>query len=155
MEERICTFFGHRNTFLSQEELMKLESVIAELIEEGINTFFFGGFGEFDRACGTTVQKLKRRYPYICLHFVTPYIAVNNWRLKEAAASGVFDSIIYPGLEDVHYKAAIEERNKYMVNKAECVIAYVNYAAGGAYQACRYAGKNGKRLINLGGNNAD
>lgn len=146
--ERICTFFGHRVTFLDEAESAKLESVIAGLIEEGIDTFFFGGYSDYDRQCRLAVQKLKEKYPHIRLHYVTPYIGENSRRLREA--SGLYDSIIYPGLEDVHYKAAIGERNKYMVDKAECVVAHIDFKAGGAYEAYVLAAAKGKRIINLG-----
>ena len=63
----------------------------------------------------------------------------------------VLDSIlaIYPELEKVPPKFAILHRNRYMIDKADIVITYIQYTKGGAYQAYLYAKKQGKNIIEL------
>ena len=46
-------------------------------------------------------------------------------------------------------KFAISYRNKYMVETADYVIAYVSRAFGGAYMTYRHAKRKGKEIFNL------
>ncbi|MBR2044391.1 MAG: hypothetical protein IJ946_08660 [Clostridia bacterium] len=48
-----------------------------------------------------------------------------------------------------HPKAALEERNREMVDRADLIICYVNREFGGAYKAMKYAEKRQKPIINL------
>ena len=50
---------------------------------------------------------------------------------------------------DIPLKYAILQRNRYMIEKADLVFAYVNKAYGGAYQAFTFAQRLGKKIINL------
>ncbi len=61
-----------------------------------------------------------------------------------------YDSVVYPGIEDKPPKFAITYRNRYMIDKADLVIAYINHEWGGAYKTYSYAKRKGKRIINLG-----
>ena len=60
-----------------------------------------------------------------------------------------YDSIIYPEIENKPRKFAIFYRNRYMVEKADYVVAYVEHSWGGAYQAYKYAKGKGKSVYNL------
>ena len=60
-----------------------------------------------------------------------------------------YDGIIYPELEDKPKKFAIFYRNQWMVDRADCVIAYVVRTWGGAYATYQYAKKKGKEVFNL------
>lgn len=48
-----------------------------------------------------------------------------------------------------HPKSAIQIRNKYMVNRSDLVIFYVETTSGGAYQTMKYADKQCKNIINI------
>jgi len=61
-----------------------------------------------------------------------------------------FDRIIVPfELAEVHYKAAITKRNRWMVDASDYVIAFVYRDFGGAYTTLKYAQRSGKRIIQL------
>ena len=61
-----------------------------------------------------------------------------------------YDEIIIPTvLAGVHYKAAITMRNRWLVDRVDCVIAYVYRDFGGALETVKYAQKQGKPVINL------
>ena len=55
----------------------------------------------------------------------------------------------YPEIEDKPKKYAITYRNRYMMEQADFVIAYVSHNFGGAYAAYRHAKRRGKTVFNL------
>ena len=48
-----------------------------------------------------------------------------------------------------NYKAAIQKRNRWLVDRADFLIAYLFRDFGGAYETVKYAKKQGKPVINL------
>ena len=50
-----------------------------------------------------------------------------------------------------HPKAAIQLRNREMVDRAELVLCCIERKSGGAYQTVLYAKKQNKQIINLAG----
>ena len=49
----------------------------------------------------------------------------------------------------VHFKAAIQLRNRKMIERSDLVICYVERNNGGAYHALQYAKRIGVQTINL------
>ena len=79
-----------------------------------------------------------------CL-LVIPYL---SFRIRERK---YFDDILYPeGFEKYHFKAAILERNRFMVNHSSYALCYVDHDWGGAAKTYRLAVRQGLRSINLG-----
>lgn len=58
--------------------------------------------------------------------------------------------IVYDQMYTCHYKKAISERNRYMIDCSDKVIFYVDYPCGVAYQMYLYAKKSKKKVINFG-----
>ena len=48
-----------------------------------------------------------------------------------------------------HPKAAIQLRNREMVDRADLIISYIDHKSVGAYQTIQYAEKKEKPVINL------
>lgn len=69
--------------------------------------------------------------------------------MNDFTKSKLYDSIIYPPIENTPPKFAIIKRNEWMVNKSDLIIAYVNRSYGGAYKSFAYAEKKKKTIINL------
>ena len=61
------------------------------------------------------------------------------------------DIIIYEAEKKPHFKRAITERNRFMIDMVDLVIVYVDKQEGGAYQAMRYAQLQSKELVVLRG----
>ena len=59
------------------------------------------------------------------------------------------DVIIPPELIGVHYKAAIKARNRWMIDNSDVVMAYTIRDYGGAFDAMKYAIKNGRNVIKI------
>ena len=60
-----------------------------------------------------------------------------------------YDEIIYPEIEHIPPRFGISHRNKWMVEKADSVIAYVEHGWGGAYQTYQHAKRKKKEIWNL------
>lgn len=52
-----------------------------------------------------------------------------------------------------HPKSAIQVRNRSIVDRSDLVICCIQHKSGGAYQAVRYAEKQGKKIVNLADEN--
>lgn len=80
---------------------------------------------------------------------VPPYM-YNKRNTEKAYYEYCYDEIIIPEeLCTVHYKAAIQKRNRWMVDRADYLTAYLFRDFGGAYEAVKYAKRQGKSKINL------
>ncbi len=135
-------FIGHNECYsLSEDEL---NAVIIRCINEGVSKFYSGGHGYFDRICAMTVFKLKKQYPHIKNILVIPYLSFNIFD------KDIFDEIVFPdGFEKYHYKAAIPQRNKYMVRLSDIAICYINHSWGNAVKTFDFAKRNKLKIINL------
>ncbi len=136
----IVTFCGHREVNEPETVKVWLEEVVDSLIHEGADTFYLGGYGQFDAMAAAVVRNKKERYPQIRSVLVLPYLDRNY----DASA---YDETLYPPLENVPRRYAITRRNEYMVNHADVVVAYVVYSFGGAYKTLCYVERNHKRVV--------
>ena len=80
---------------------------------------------------------------------VLPY-AKAEFRDNEQSYLEYYDEVeICSESANAHPKAAIQLRNRVMVDHSDLVICYVKHKSGGAYKTIQYAEKQGKRIINL------
>lgn len=112
-------------------------------------SFFSGGYGAFDSFALFVGKEFKKTHPNTSLVFVTPYITIEYQKNHLEYLKTMYDDIIYPELEKVPLKFAISHRNKWMVEKADIVVAYVLHASSGAYKTYKYARTKGKEIFNL------
>lgn len=90
------------------------------------------------------------------------YTVMSNYHLRDKRlslkAKGLLSQMLslpedwdYPeGFEKYHFKAAILERNRFMVNHSSYALCYVDHDWGGAAKTYRLAVRQGLRIINLG-----
>lgn len=136
----IVTFCGHREIEQTTEVEEWLQTVIHGLIEQGATTFYLGGYGAFDGLAASVLRKEKKNHPWIELILVLAYL---NGR-QDAAG---YDGSVYPELEKIPRRFAILHRNRWMVQSADVVVAYVLHDWGGAATTLRYAKQKRKRII--------
>ena len=137
----VCTFFGHRDTPCNVETA--LVRVLKDLIEKkGVNDFYVGNNGNFDRLVLNTLRALKNEYPHISYSVVLSCLTKDN-------EYDVDETIIFDDFESVPGKFAISKRNDWMIKQSDVVVAYVVYSFGGAYQFVKKAELKGKEIINL------
>ena len=143
----IIAFFGHADFAGSVTIREKLIEVLRSCAENEKIELLFGGYGAFDRFAFETGKIFRALYPQTKLVLVTPYLS-NTKTLQEKEKG--YDETIYPPIESVPKKFAISARNKWMAEKANMIIAYVDHDWGGAYQVCLYAFRKGKKIVQLG-----
>ena len=140
----IVTFCGHSNLFDSDGSISaKLVEVLAQLIAEGADQFYLGGYGAFDSLAAKTVKELQKEHPQIHSTLVLPYL---NRDYNET----LYDDTTFPPLEKVPRRYAISRRNEWMVDQADVIVASVDHGWGGAAKTLEYAQRKKKRIINLG-----
>jgi len=147
----IITFIGHSSLKKSDELYDLIESVILDNIDErDKNMFYCGGYGDFDEICRKVSFGFKKHFKNIEVVFVSPYYTLQQQRkIENLMKNNIYDTVIYPELENVPLKFAINYRNRWMIERADLIIAYVDREYGGAYNALRFAEKMKKKIINL------
>ena len=147
----IITFVGHGTLHITEELTNNICSTIKNNIknQERI-TFYCGGYGDFDNHCSSICRKIKAEYPSCEVVFVTPYITpAQQEKMKYLVDAKLYDSTIYPPIENALPRFAITKRNEWMVTEADLIIAYVSHTYGGAYKTLEYARRKKKTIINL------
>ena len=148
----VISFLGHRTLYGADDLFEAVKNAIVKNtnFDEKV-TFFCGGYGDFDDLCARVCRSIKTHYENCEIVFVTPYMTVSQQeKNKEWIKLKLYDSILYPPLEQVPLKFAICERNKWMIDQSDFIIFYVEHPYGGAYQGFRYSQRKGKRGLNLG-----
>lgn len=135
----VCTFFGHRDsptTIYSQ-----LKNEIIKLIEsDGVDTFYIGNHGNFDNTVISVLKEIKTEFTHIRFYVVLAYMPT---------CPSEYPTILPDGIETVSKKGAIEYRNRWMVERADFVITYIERKNGGASKFATLASKKCKKVINL------
>jgi len=139
-----CTFFGHHDC--PAEIKPKLRETIIELIEKGVDCFYVGNHGAFDRMARSCLRELSQDYPQICYSVVLAYLPQKHDEFDRRDFS---DTILPEGIETVPRRFAITWRNKWMLERSEYVITYITHGWGGAAQFAELAEKKGKFIFNL------
>ena len=141
----VCTFFGHRDCPASVEPALR--QTLAELIERhGVDRFYVGRQGAFDAMARAVLRQLKQQYPHIRYAVVLERLPGKR---GEPAAPELADTIFSEGLEDAPPRWAISYRNRWMLEQADVVVAYVTRSWGGAAQFAARAARQKKPVINL------
>lgn len=143
--------FGHRDFRAHSLLDEKLFVLIRDLIvEKPFVEIYLGRNGEFDCYAASLIKRVQKAFgnansTLIC---VLPYFDKNICYYE-----AYYDSIIIPAcLHNIHPKGAITKRNRWMVERADLFIGYIEQENGGAYQAMKYAQKLKKPIINLAKN---
>ena len=145
-------FFGHRevdNSFKIEE---RLEEEIYRLLQEHEYVdFLVGRDGEFDQLASSAVLRVRKRYrdDNSSLILVLPYARAEYLNNEESYHNYYSEVEISYEASKAHPKAAIQIRNREMVDRADLVICYIEHEKGGAWQTVDYAMKQGKTVINL------
>ena len=147
----IITFVGHGTLNISNELSDKIKKAIEDNIAEKDHvTFYCGGYGDFDNHCARLCREIKATYPKCEVVFVTPYLTSSQQaKMKYLLDMKLYDTTVYPPLENVLPRFAISKRNEWMVEQADLVIAFVAHEYGGAYKTLRYAERKKKKIIQL------
>ena len=138
-----CTFFGHREC--PTLDSARLESALEALIAEGADTFYVGHQGQFDAMVLSCLRRLRERHRQITACVVLAYLPGPGREDPYA------DCSIFPeGMEGIHPRFAIEERNRWMISRSDFCLCCIDHTWGGAWKFARQAKGKGLRVRNLG-----
>ena len=154
----VCCFTGHRRFSFGGNERHpecvrikdKLREQIVEAIDTGHSHFIAGGALGVDTWAARIVLELRREYPRITLEIAIPCKGqASKWNASDRAA---YEEVCYHAdkvtmvTNDEYVSGCMQRRNRYMVDKADLVIAVFNGTSGGTAQTIRYAGQMGKNV---------
>ena len=132
-----CFFIGHRETDASILPLLT-EIVERHVTEYGVDVFYVGNYGNFDRLAAQAVVAVKKHHPQIVLSMLIPYHPAQRPNVLPLG----FDNSFYPpGMEKVPRRFAIVRANRYMVEHVEYLISCVWHPASNAKELTEYAKK--------------
>ena len=148
MDVFTVSLFGHREI----DDLRRLKGRLVPIIKELIQTkeyisFLVGRNGEFDEYVASLIKHTQKEVgkENNDLTLVLPYKVTDLEYYQK-----YYDNVMIPeSVCGAHPKSAITLRNRWMVEQADLVVAYVERDTGGAYTAMRYAKKCNKDVVNL------
>ena len=134
-----CVFTGHRDL---QEDFSKksLKNAILEMIKLGADTFFCGMAIGFDLTAAEVLLSLKKKNPSLKLIACIPcfgqekYFSKADQKRYVSILKKVDEKVI---LADAYYKGCMQVRDKYMTERADCMIAYCKKKEGGTAYTVR------------------
>ncbi len=136
----IVTFCGYSRGDHDEAVYAWLIDTLRNLIAEGAEIFYLGGYGSFDLMAAGYVNEVKKDNPSIRSSLVQPYI-------DREYDTAPYDKTLYPALESVPPLFAISKRNEWMVSSADVVVAYVTHDWGGVSATLDFAARCKKRTI--------
>ena len=136
----IVAFCGHREVEEQEQVREWLEHTVETLLQRGATQFYLGGYGGFDRMAAAAVQCAKQGNRPAESILVLSYLDRN-------ISTELYDSSVYPPLENVPKRFAIVRRNRWIVDHADIIVAYVLHDWGGAAEMLRYAVRRQKEII--------
>ncbi len=118
MDIYTVSFFGHREIERASEIESKLDKLLYDLItQKQYVEFLIGRDGEFDLLAASAIRRAVSSYSYgnTSLILVLPYMKA-EYRDNEQSYLSYYDEVeICSNSSDVHYKSAIQVRNRCMV----------------------------------------
>ena len=145
-------FFGHRSIFNTSPVLERLDGVVENLIKEKEYVeFLVGRNGDFDCYVASAVRRAKKkiRDDNNALVLVLPYLTA-EYRTNAKSFHEYYDEVeICPESAAMYFKAAIQKRNRQMVDRADLIVCCIDHKSNGAYRTLLYAQSQGKMILNL------
>ena len=146
------SFFGHRYVEHGTEIENRLDKLLYDLItQKEYIDFLIGRDGEFDLLASAAIKRAVNRHGNGNTHFtlVLPYMKA-EYRDNEKEYLDYYDEVeICSDAAEAHPKAAIQIRNRNMIDRSDLVICCIQHESGGAYKSIQYAKNQGKMIINL------
>lgn len=162
-----CSFTGHRPKDIFGYDhdawvplVDKLETLVSDLVTQGVTTFISGGAQGVDQAAFWAVNRVKRKIPTIRNVLYLPFPGFDRkWkdvgvfsRRELALACKIADEVRYISDDNSYSPSKMLDRNQAMIDDSDIVIAVWckgNYhtCRGGTADAMRRAEAAGKKLV--------
>ena len=133
-ENKNCVFTGHRDLGIDFSK-SRLKKTIETLIKEGVENFYNGMAIGFDLIAAECVLALRKKYPQVKLIACVPCYGQEKYfsdadKKRYVKILKKADETVT--LADHYYQGCMQNRDKYMVEHAEVMIAYCKKSTGGA-----------------------
>ena len=129
-----CVFTGHRE--LGDDfSKFRLKKTIETLIKQGTENFYNGMAMGFDLLAAECVLALRKKHPHVKLIACVPcygqekYFSDADKKRYVKILKKADETVV---LSDHYYQGCMQNRDKYMVERADVMIAYCTKATGGA-----------------------
>jgi uncharacterized phage-like protein YoqJ len=139
-----CVFTGHRE--LGEDfSPAKLKKTIKALIESGVEVFYNGMAMGFDLLAAEQVLALRKKYPKVKLVACIPYYGqeayfnVSDKRRYIKVLKKADEQIL---LSENYYRGCLHQRDRFMVDQADVMVAYCVKDKGGAAYTLSYFRKS-------------
>lgn len=151
---KTCSFTGHRR--IEAEHAKKLSDLLSRAVnyayENGCRRFIAGGAIGFDTLAAREVIKFRISHPDVLLVLALPCLNQDeHWSQAQKDSYSYTlasaDEVIY--LSEEYTDTCMKERNRYLAEEADILIAYASRAASGAGQTVRMAKQRGIEVYNL------
>ena len=135
-----CVFTGHRTVADSFKKSV-LKKEVEKLVQSGVLTFYNGGAVGFDLVAAECVLSLKKKYPEIRLVLCVPCrdqdrnFSVEDKKRYEKVLKKADETVV---LAEHYYKGCMLVRNRYMVDRADHMIAHLYKKSGGTAFTVHY-----------------
>ena len=134
-----CVFTGHRELGADFSK-SKLKKEIESLIKDGVEVFYNGMAMGFDLIAAECVLSLKRKHSHVKLVACIPcygqerYFSDLDKRRYVKILKKADEKVT---LAEHYYQGCMQQRDKYMVERADVMIAYCHKPKGGAAYTVR------------------
>ena len=147
----VC-LFGHRHTENVIEVEVALRKVIDDILtEQEYVEFLIGREGEFDILAASVIKSIMRSRDVgnCSLTLVMPYLRT-EFEKNQSEYEAYYDSVkLCEQSAAAHPKAAIQIRNRSMVDRSDLCVFYVTHLSGGAYQTMKYAESINRNILRI------
>lgn len=149
------SFFGHKEVsqpFLVEE---RLKNIIEDIINnKEYAEFLVGRDGEFDQIVSSVIRRTAKRFACsnTTLVLVLPYMRA-EYRDNEQSFHDYYDEVeVCTESSMAHFKAAIQIRNRSMIDRSNLVVCCIERKSGGAYKTIQYAMQQRHKIVNVAEN---
>ena len=110
-----------------------------------------GRDGDFDQIATSAVKKAQHSYAeHRCdITWVMPYEKAEYTKNAEDFEKYYDYIIVCPESDKAHPKQAIQVRNRWIVDKSDLTVFWVENNSGGAYMTMKYAEREKAGMVNL------
>lgn len=153
--QHTCCFTGHRPEKVGYAEdivIEKLDDAISSAIKDGYDTFITGMARGVDIGAAELVLKYRDNGALANLICACPFDGFETswkkeWQDRYNAILQKANQVSY--ISESYSKSCFQERNKWMVDRSNLVIAVYNGESGGTRNTIKYAEKHGIKINNV------
>lgn len=147
---KICCFAGHNEVSDTSNVYEKIRHIVEHLIiEEGVEEFLVGDYGDFNEISKKAILEAKVGFPEIKLNCVIPYNAsnLNEYHYLHGESYNKIFTVEVP--KNAPLKFSFIKCNEYMIDNSEYMICYVWKEWGGGAKALKYAKEKNIKIYNI------